>query len=290
MSEEVILENGYKRKNGKPVCDKPLLSVNNVSFSYEGGPLILSGVDFHILDNKEHGQVCSILGPSGCGKSTLMNIITGTISEGYSGSVEIYDDKKCQVIPVHAGLVGKVTQNYFFSPFYTVRQNLELAAAKKNHYTKEEQKRRIDEMLADFEMTEFQDCYAKQLSGGQRQRIAIIIQLLCSEHFLVLDEPFTSLDPIKKNDLVRLINKVSESDEHNTIIVVTHDIRQAIACSDTLLLIGRDSDENGKKIPGAYVKERFNLLDMGLAYRPDIIQLPEYIQLLRDLDALFPSL
>ena len=316
VNPSVILSNGdrYERKNHLPVCDHPLLSVKNLSYAYPDGTKVLHDISFDICDIPNHGQVVSFLGPSGAGKSTLMNIITGTIEEGYYGSVQVYDDVLQKQVDVRSGMVGKVTQDYWFAPFCTVEQNLMIAVSKKRvdgvstpkswldklleklgirttgGLSEEEQKRLVNEMLERFGMSKFRDRYRLQLSGGQKQRIAIIQQWLCSDHYIVLDEPFTSLDPIMKNDLVKLINEMSELDEHNTIIIVTHDIRQAIACSDTIYLMGRDYDDADQPIPGAEIKLTYDLNLMGLAYQPNIKQLPAYAELTSDLDARFPTL
>ena len=284
MSDE-----NYKRKNGKPVCEVPLLEVMNLSFSYDKVP-ILKDINFQIRDIPTHGQVVGILGPSGIGKTTLINIITGTIDEGYTGDVLIYDDVKNKVVSVHEGLVGKVTQNYWFFPFYTVMKNLTLAAAKKNNSSKAEQKDRVEDMLQRFGMIENKDKYRAQLSGGQKQRVAIMQQLLCSEHFIVLDEPFTSLDPNMKDDLANLLDEVADMDEFNTIIIVTHDIAQALACADTLLLFGRDRDTAGKIIPGAYIKKIYDLAAMGLAYQKDVMLTTQFSEVMCQLRSEFRQL
>lgn len=273
---------------GRQVCETPLVDVQNISFSYDGN-LILKDVSFKVCDIPDHGQVVGVFGPSGVGKSTLMNILTGTIDSGYSGSVTIYDHGK-GAIPIRQGLVGKVTQNYWFFPFYTVMKNLTIAAMKKNNSSKSEQKDRVENLLERFGMTEHRYKYRAQLSGGQQQRVAIMQQLLSSEYYTVLDEPFTSLDPNMKDDLAGLIKEVADMNELNTLFVVTHDITQGLACSDTLLLIGRDRDANGNVIPGAYVKKIYDLAAMGLAYQPDITLLPQFSEVVRELRAEFRKL
>lgn len=292
--QTVVLSDGsnYERKNHQPVCQHPLLRVKDLCYAYEDGTPILNRVNFDICDIPNHGQVVSFLGPSGVGKSTLMNIITGTILEGYYGRVEVHDDELNRVVEIHPGLVGKVTQDYWFNPFYTVRKNLETAVEKKKGLTPDERKFRVDEILKRFEMTAYQDKYRGQLSGGQKQRVAIMMQLLCSEHYIVLDEPFTSLDPIMKGDLAKLISEVADMDEHNTMIIVTHDITQALACSDRLLLMGRylEVDDNGNKILGAHVRKEYNLIDYGIAYQPDVMLTPAYAEVMRDLRTIFPTL
>ena len=112
------------------------------------------------------------------------------------------------------------------------------------------------------------------LSGGQRQRVAIAQQLLCSSHFLLMDEPFSGLDPLAKSAVCETLVDVSTTHELNTIIVVTHDIESAIRISDTLWLLGRNRDARGQPVGGASIQEIHDLAGMGLAWDPDIESRP----------------
>jgi len=257
-----------------PVCEVPLFKVEGLSYNIGDLP-ILRDIGFEICDVANHGQVVSILGPSGVGKSTLVKIMTGEIDEGYTGEISVYDDVTKTAIPIRQGLVGMVTQDYYFFPFYTVMKNLTLAAAMKNNSSEADQKARVEDMLHRFGMWEQRHKYRGQISGGEKQRVAIMQQMLCSEHFIVLDEPFTSLDPLKKDALAGLIREVADLDELNTMVVVTHDYVQALVCSDTLILIGRDY-ENGVPTPGGSIKKVYDLVAMGLAYQENVMDHPEF--------------
>ena len=94
------------------------------------------------------------------------------------------------------------------------------------------------EFLKEFDLADKFNLYPVLLSGGQRQRCAIIQQILCSEHFLLMDEPFTGLDLIMLEKTCELIQKVADMDDLNTIIVVTHDVTAACAVADHLWLMG----------------------------------------------------
>ena len=96
-------------------------------------------------------------------------------------------------------------------------------------------------LLKEFELEDKFNLYPAQLSGGQRQRCAIIQQILCSEHFLLMDEPFSGLDLLMLEKTCELITKVADMDDLNTIIVVTHDVTAACSVADHLWLMGRDS-------------------------------------------------
>jgi ABC-type nitrate/sulfonate/bicarbonate transport system ATPase subunit len=113
---------------------------------------------------------------------------------------------------------------------------------------------------------------------------------LCSEHFLVMDEPFTGLDPIMKETTCELINKVATLDERNTIFVVAHDIAALVQIADCLWLFGRDRDEQGNIIPGATIKKQYNLIDRGLAWRHDIVATREFADFVTEVRSQFKDL
>ncbi|MGZ3160065.1 MAG: hypothetical protein ACXU7H_13340, partial [Burkholderiaceae bacterium] len=123
-----------------------------------------------------------------------------------------------------------------------------------------------------------------------RQRVAIAQQLLCSSHFLLMDEPFSGLDPQAKAQVCDAILKVSTMDELNTIIVVTHDIEASITIADTLWLLGRDFDANGKALAGAKIKYKYDLIARGLAWHDDIDKTPEFFELSKELKQRFSEL
>src|SRR5207237_4762769 len=111
--------------------------------------------------------------------------------------------------------------------------------------------------LRRLDMVDQAQLYPAQISGGQRQRIAIAQQLLCSEHFLLMDEPFSGLDVVMEAKVCELINEIACLDELNTIIVVTHDVTAAATVADHLWLMGRDRDPGGNFIPRARIQETY---------------------------------
>ena len=146
------------------------------------------------------------------------------------------------------------------------------------------------QILDQFGLSEKALCYPASLSGGQRQRIAIAQQLLCSSHFLLMDEPFSGLDPHAKAQVCDAILTVSKMDELNTIIVVTHDIEASICIADTLWLLGRDFDANGRPIDGARIKFTYDLIERGFAWHDDIDKTPEFFELSKELKQRFSDL
>jgi len=230
------------------------------------------------------GQIVGLLGPSGIGKTRLFRILSG-IDRPDTGQVLL--GPKCE--PVERGKVGVVAQNYPLFEHRTVAGNLELAARAAG-LDRAKAREKAASYLQRFCLEDRADLYPCQLSGGQRQRVAIAQQFLCSEHFVLMDEPFSGLDLIAVEQVCKMIAEVANSDELNTVIVVTHDIPAAVTVADTIWLLGRDRDEHGHIVPGAKVKKIYNLAEMGLAWREGISETTEFIEVVREIRSMFPHL
>jgi NitT/TauT family transport system ATP-binding protein len=254
-----------------------------------GGNTILSGLNAKIKNvvrpGMSQGQVISFLGPSGVGKTQTFLLLSG-LREPTKGMVTITEKN----IPVEAGMVGVVTQDYRLFPHRTVMGNLLVSAWHSPNYQTNTATERATQMLERFGMQDHAKKYPRQLSGGQRQRVAIMQQLLCSEHYLLMDEPFSGLDPIAKEQVIELILEVSAQNELNTIIVTTHDIPSAARIADTVWLMGRDQDEIGQVIPGAKIKEVFDLIAMGLAWNPGIHRTKQFTDFVWSVEDKFKTL
>ncbi|HEX8956905.1 MAG TPA: ATP-binding cassette domain-containing protein, partial [Burkholderiaceae bacterium] len=145
-------------------------------------------------------------------------------------------------------------------------------------------------LLTEFELADKALAYPAALSGGQRQRVAIAQQLLCSSHFLLMDEPFSGLDPRAKAKVCETILKISTLDELNTIIVVTHDVDASIAIADTIWLLGREFDGDGRPLPGAAIRCKYDLIARGLAWHEGIEDTPEFHALSLEIKRKFAEL
>jgi polar amino acid transport system ATP-binding protein/sulfate transport system ATP-binding protein len=113
---------------------------------------------------------------------------------------------------------------------------------------------------------------------------------MCSEHLLLMDEPFSGLDLLMQAEVSRFIREISLTDELQTIIIVTHDVEAALEVCDTLWLLGRDRDAQGNPIPGARIQKTFDLCERGLAWQDGISNTKEYMDLLREIREAFPRL
>jgi NitT/TauT family transport system ATP-binding protein len=264
-----------------------ILKAENVSIALGGVP-ILRDVNLEIRDivrpGTVAGQVVGLLGPSGVGKTTLFRILAG-LDAPDAGRVLLGEEGK----PVQRGMVGVVAQNYPLFAHRTVLGNLMVAGGQAGLSRVQAREKAMD-YLKRFGMEDKGRHYPPQLSGGQRQRVAIAQQFMCSEHLLLLDEPFSGLDPMAIDRVAELLNEVACIHELNTIIVVTHDIAAALEVADTIWLMGRDRDAEGKIIPGARIQESYNLIERGLAWRDGVATTPEFMLTMREIRTRFPSL
>ncbi|MBB4636323.1 ABC transporter ATP-binding protein [Longimicrobium terrae] len=264
-----------------------LLELQNVSVT-RGGVPVLRDLNATVRDvvrpGMSQGQVVGLLGPSGIGKTTLFHVLAGLLKPD-SGSVKVGAEGK----PASPGLVGVVAQNYVLFEHRSVLGNL-VIAAKQAGMTGEQARAASLKYLERFGLAAHAEKYPMQLSGGQRQRVAIAQQLLCSELYLVMDEPFSGLDVIQQENVQRLIQEVSQTHEHNTLILVTHDVSAAVAVCDTIWLMGRERDAAGAVIPGARIMEEIDLLERDLAWHPDIRTRPGYIELVNEIKGKFAVL
>jgi ABC-type nitrate/sulfonate/bicarbonate transport system ATPase subunit len=105
-----------------------------------------------------------------------------------------------------------------------------------------------------------------------------------------MDEPFSGLDPLNKQHACELIAEVSMMHERNTIVIVTHDIREAVKVSDTLWLIGRDRAASGEPAPGSHIVETYNLIERDLAWQPGIERTPAFETFVREVEDRFRTL
>jgi ABC-type nitrate/sulfonate/bicarbonate transport system ATPase subunit len=237
-------------------------------------------VDNIVRKDVHQGQVIAVLGPSGVGKTQLFRCLAG-LQEPTQGLITIFDKKT----PVQSGDIGLVFQSYPLLAHKTVWGNLKLAADTAN-----QPPNKILELLQRFGLHEKRDLYPAQLSGGQRQRISIIQQLLCSNHFMLMDEPFSGLDVLMKRKMMDLILEVSTSHELNTLIITTHDIEAACQLADTIWVLGFQKDEAGNPIPGATLIKTVDLIQRGLAWNKDARHHPNFVPTIDELTELFSKL
>jgi NitT/TauT family transport system ATP-binding protein len=188
----------------------------------------IRNVSFDVAD----GEFLSLLGPSGCGKSTLLMMVAGLID---STEGEIAVNGKAVAGPRRE--VGVVFQQPVLLPWRKVLDNvlfpIELLKLPRSQYEK-----RAMDLLAMAKIEDFAHHLPRQLSGGMRQRVSICRALIHDPRILLMDEPFSALDALTRDEMGVELLRIWQANR-KTVIFVTHSIREAVLLSDRVLVMGR---------------------------------------------------
>lgn len=188
----------------------------------------VSRVSFDVAEN----EICAILGPSGCGKSTVLRMIAG-LEEPSEGAITL-DDREIEGTDRDRGMVF---QAYTSFDWLTVQKNVEFGM-RINGVPAAERRRKAERLIDLVQLTKFRDAYPSQLSGGMKQRVAIARTLGNDPSLLLMDEPFGALDAETRWHMQELMVSIAETTA-TTIIMVTHDIEEAIFLADRIIFMSR---------------------------------------------------
>lgn len=279
--------------NKRPKILETLLTLDKVSREFpmnDGTTFVaLKDLSLTIHNIEEKPQIVSLLGPSGAGKTTALRIIAG-LDRPSSGQVLITNGDGETMRPARIGDVGVVFQRYPLFEDLNVLKNLVEPAVRRGMQDKDAKEKAL-RFLDEFGLVKQGLAWPVQLSGGQRQRVAIMQQLMLERHFIILDEPFSGLDPVSITSVIKLISRIANEHTLNTFIIITHDVTSALAISDHVYLLGRERDEKGEPLPGSRVMKEYDLIAEGLAYQPDIEDLPRFDELRKEIKLTeFPKL
>lgn len=210
----------------------PKVQLRNVNLAYhtlEGETVALRNVSFSV-DQQEF--VC-IVGPSGCGKSTILSLISGLLRPS-SGEV-LVDGQPVEGVSSKIGYM--LQQDYLFE-WRTILDNALLGLEVRGQHRNPEVVERVSQLLKKYGLGGFEKYYPSQLSGGMRQRVALIRTLAVAPDILLLDEPFSALDYQTRLSLEEEIGTILR-EEAKTVILVTHDISEAISMGDRVIVMTR---------------------------------------------------
>lgn len=204
------------------------LNIDHISRTFE-----IDGENLKVLDDinldVKPGEFISIVGTSGCGKSTLLKLIVG-LDKSTNGKIHV-GERFVSRPSVDCGMVFQEARLY---PWLTVEKNIEFGISKK--MAKEEKEKRIAEHIDLVGLTGFEKAYPTQLSGGMQQRASIARALIGNPKVLLLDEPFGALDAFTRINMQNEVLRIWEH-EKRTMILVTHDIDEAIFLSDRIVIL-----------------------------------------------------
>ncbi len=207
---------------------KALITIDNLTKSFrEGGLgkrlLVLDHINLSI----DQGEFFVIVGPSGCGKSTLLRILSGLDKEDHGSFT--FKEK------IDRSEMAFVFQGFALMPWLTVYENIELGLLAKN-LSDAERRSRVERELKRFGLSQFELSYPRELSGGMRQRVGLARAFAIEPKVIFMDEPFSALDSFTANALRGEFLQIWQS-QKPTIIMVTHNIEEAIELGDRIAVI-----------------------------------------------------
>ena len=192
---------------------------SHVSKSYVKPPvLVVRDLSLSI----KQGEFFCLIGPSGCGKSTVIKMIAG-IEQPTSGTVE------------RPARIGMVFQSYALLPWLTVRANVAFAARMQG-FDRQKVDKVTDHYLKMVHLEPFAARYPRELSGGQRQRVGIARALAVEPELLLMDEPFSALDPVMVDELHDQVLQIWNA-TRKTIVMVSHNFEEAVFLADRVGVI-----------------------------------------------------
>ena len=218
------------------MASRPVIHCQGVAKTFQGTPAVR---DVSLL--LEQGEILALVGPSGCGKTTLLRLVAGFESPD-TGTITLdgrpVSGRGSWVSP-EARQLGMVFQDYALFPNMTVVQNIAFGLGKLSRQARED---RVGEMLEMVRLNHLADRYPHQLSGGEQQRVALARSLAPHPLALLLDEPFSSLDPQLRAQLREEVKNILQSSGVTTIYV-THDQEEALFMGDKVAVMTSGSLE-----------------------------------------------
>jgi NitT/TauT family transport system ATP-binding protein len=207
-----------------------MIRLRNISIDYE----VSSRNNISAVNNVNAefpaGKISVLLGPSGCGKTSLLHVMTGLLKA--SGGEVLINEKKLEGIQKFTSIIF---QDFALLPWKTVYANAELPLSI-NGMKKKLRKEIVMALLNEFGLAKNIKLYPKQLSGGMKQRLAIARSLTTEPDLLLMDEPFSSLDALSREEAQDFLLNIA-STRKMSIIIVTHSIDEAVYLADRIFIM-----------------------------------------------------
>ncbi len=207
-----------------------LLEIKGLSKSYDGREVV-KAVDLVV----KRGEIVGLLGPNGAGKTTTFYMVVGIIAPN-AGSI-IFDNYNITNLPIHARArfgIGYLSQEPSIFRKLTVEENI-TAILETLPISRTERKRRLESLLEELNIAYLAKNRAYTLSGGERRRLEITRALVTNPSFILLDEPFSGIDPIVVNEAQEIIKELK--DKGLGILLTDHNVRETLSITDRAYLI-----------------------------------------------------
>jgi len=207
-----------------------LLEVKGLSKSYDGREVV-RGVDILV----KRGEIVGLLGPNGAGKTTTFYMIVGVIPPN-RGNI-VFDNNDITKLPIHERArfgIGYLAQEPSIFRKLTVGENI-MAILETLPINKIERKQRLKSLLEELNIAHLETHKAYTLSGGERRRLEITRALVTNPSFILLDEPFSGIDPIVVNEAQEIIKELKE--KGLGILLTDHNVRETLSITDRAYLI-----------------------------------------------------
>ncbi|MCK5835007.1 MAG: LPS export ABC transporter ATP-binding protein [Lentisphaeria bacterium] len=209
-----------------------LLRISGLVKAYKGRTVV-NGVHMTV----KPGEVVGLLGPNGAGKSTTFNMAVGLVSPD-AGKIH-FKNKEITHLPMYERArlgMGYLAQDPSIFRRLTVEQNVS-AILETLKLTKKERQKRLESLLEELSLTHLADQKASTLSGGERRRLEITRALVTTPDLLMLDEPFSGVDPISVHEVQTIITELR--DKGLAILITDHGVRETLAVCDRAYLISQ---------------------------------------------------
>jgi NitT/TauT family transport system ATP-binding protein len=197
---------------------------------------VLEGINLDIYD----GEFLAIVGLSGSGKTTLLRCLASLIKPD-RGTVSFTRSSE------NSTLISFVFQNFALFPWLTVRDNIGLSI---RNLQPDEREKKLDAMLKLVGLGGFEDCFPRELSGGMKQRVSIARAMICDPMIMLMDEPFSSLDPLTAESLRSEMGRLWIQAERRirSVVMVTHNLSEALTLADRVVILGSNPGSVFKSI------------------------------------------
>lgn len=238
-----------------------LLEIKGLCKSYDGREVV-KGVDILV----KRGEIVGLLGPNGAGKTTTFYMVVGIIPPN-SGSI-IFDNQDITALPIHRRArygIGYLSQEPSIFRKLTVEENI-LAILETLSISRTERKKRLKNLLEELNIAHLAKSRAYTLSGGERRRLEITRALVTNPSFILLDEPFSGIDPIVVSEAQEIIKELKEMGLG--ILLTDHNVRETLSITDRayliaegkILIAGSASDLiNNPRAREIYLGEKFSM-------------------------------